>query len=213
MPLFDSTIASTTSAKEVTQPVKKIESVINREITPPVINLPTDQPTYKESKIRNKHTENLSTPSISGMLNGGKVSEVAEPGTKGSKAEINPKEQPFEASQLIVAWKTFAESVDAAQLKSALSVREPILKEDFNIVYSLDNELQRQRITMDLKPKLLAYLHTALHNEKIRVEFIVTENKEEIQNRPYTNQEKFNALAAKYPLLGSMKQKFGLDFD
>jgi len=147
------------------------------------------------------------------MLNGGKLSGVSEPAADRLKAGTNPKEQPYDTSQLIEAWKKFAESVDAAQLRSALSVREPIFNEDFSIVYNLDNEVQRQRITLDLKPKLLAYLHTALHNEKITVEFNVTENKEEIQNRPYTNQEKFNAMSAKYPLLGSMRQKFGLDFD
>ena len=147
------------------------------------------------------------------MLNGGALSGVSEPVGDRLKASPNPKEHPFELSHLIEAWKKFAESVDAAQLRSALSVREPNFTGDYNIVYNLDNEVQRQRITLDLKPKLLAHLHSALHNEKITVEFNVTENKEEIQNRPYTNQEKFNVLATKYPLLGIMKQKFGLDFD
>jgi DNA polymerase-3 subunit gamma/tau len=147
------------------------------------------------------------------MLNGGELAGVSESVADRMKADANPKERPFELSQLIQAWKKFAESVDAAQLRSALSVREPIFTEDYNIVYNLDNEVQRQRITLDLKPKLLAHLHTALHNDKITVEFNVTENKEDIQNKPYTNQEKFNALAAKYPLLSSMRQKFGLDFD
>jgi DNA polymerase-3 subunit gamma/tau len=116
-------------------------------------------------------------------------------------------------AQLLHAWKDFANSVEAAQLKSALSVWEPMLDEDLNVVYNLDNEVQRQRIVLDLKPKLLAHLHKALHNEKIMVEFIVTENKDEILNKPYTNQEKFNVLAAKYPVLGIMKQRLGLDFE
>ncbi len=145
------------------------------------------------------------------MLKG--ASGVSELHEDRLKTNTNPKERPFDVSQLVEAWKKFAEGVDAAQLRSALSVREPVFTEDYIIVYNLDNEVQRQRITLDLKPKLLAHLHAALHNEKITVEFNVTENKEEIQNRPYTNQEKFNVLAAKYPVLGSMKQKFGLDFD
>jgi DNA polymerase-3 subunit gamma/tau len=202
-----------TPAKETVLPVKSVESVKSVETAPLVINPHTDRLTEKEPRNRNKHTENLATPSISGMLNGGTLSGVSEPAADRLKAWTNPKEQPYDASQLIEAWKKFAESVDAAQLRSALSVREPIFTEDFNIVYNLDNEVQRQRIILDLKPKLLAHLHAALHNEKITVEFNVTENREEIQNRPYTNQEKFNALLAKYPLLGSMRQKFGLDFD
>jgi DNA polymerase-3 subunit gamma/tau len=92
-------------------------------------------------------------------------------------------------------------------------VREPNLLENFSVEYSLDNEVQKQRIILDLKPKLLAHLHRELHNELISIEFNVTENKDEILNKPYTEQEKFNALALKFPALGLLKQKFGLDFE
>ncbi len=129
------------------------------------------------------------------------------------KAKHSLKEHPFDQNQLSDAWKVFAGTVDAAQLKSALSVREPVLQENFCVVYNLDNEVQRQRITLDLKPKLLAYLHKTLKNDRISIEFNVTESKEEILNKPYTDQEKFNALAAKYPALGILKQRFGLDFE
>ena len=61
---------------------------------------------------------------------------------------------------------------------------------------------------LDLKPKLLSYLHGVLQNEKITLEFNVAENPEEILNKPYTNQEKFNMMVTKYPVLGMMKQRF-----
>ncbi len=156
-------------------------------------------------------TENLSTPSISGMLNGDHLDAASGTPQLSSKAIL--KMQPFESEELIKAWKAFAETVDAAQLKSALSVREPILNENFVVTYSLDNEVQQQRITLDVKPKLLAHLHKVLHNDQVTVDFNVTENLEEIMNKPYTNQEKFNALAARYSILNTMKQRFGLDFD
>jgi DNA polymerase-3 subunit gamma/tau len=147
------------------------------------------------------------------MLNGGALSEVSEPEAHLKKGKIIANGQLFDQNLLTETWKAFAESVDAAQLKSALSVRDPILKDDFNIEYNLDNEVQRQRIIQDLKPKLLAYLHRKLNNDSISIEFNVTENLEEIMNKPYTDQEKFNTLLAKYPLLGIMKQRFGLDFE
>ncbi len=123
-----------------------------------------------------------------------------------------PKEQPFDSAQLTKAWKAFADTVDAAQLKSALSVREPILVDNFRVEYNLDNEVQRHRIVQDLKPKLLACLQKVLQNDQIYIEFKVVENLEEIKNKPYTDQEKFNSLMEKYPVLGVMKQRFGLDF-
>ena len=159
------------------------------------------------------HTENLSTPSIFGMLNGNNFSGVSEPASALLKEKGVIKEQAFDADQLTKAWKEFADTVDAAQLRSALSVREPFLTDNFKIGYNLDNEVQRQRIILDLKPKLLAYLNKILHNDQISIEFNVTENLEEIMNKPYTDQEKFNSLVAKYPVLGIMKQRFGLDFE
>jgi DNA polymerase-3 subunit gamma/tau len=145
------------------------------------------------------------------MLSGNHL--VSSEPAPGLKSNTDLQELSFDAVQLTKAWKEFAETVEAAQLKSALSVREPILTDNFIVIYHLDNEVQRQRITLDVKPKLLAHLGNALRNDKIKVDFEVTENHDEIINKPYTNQEKFNALAAKYSVLNTMKQRFGLDFD
>ncbi len=166
-----------------------------------------------EKRIRRLHGENLATPSILGMLNGIDQEGVSEPEARSAKGKVSLKEQHFEQDQLIKGWKDFANTVEAGQLKSALSVRDPFLLDNYVIEYNLDNEVQRQRIVVDLKPKLLAYLHKVLNNERISIEFNVVENQEEILNKPYTDQEKFNALLAKYPLLGIMKQRFGLDFE
>jgi hypothetical protein len=198
------------AVKLANEEIKPIQSVVNSAI---VKTTPVSKLTDKERRSRYLHTENLSTPSISGMLSGKNLSGVSEPGSNIAIPSQNLQGETFDIAQLLHAWKDFADSVQAAQLKSALSVREPMLDEGFNVIYNLDNEVQRQRIVLDLKPKLLAHLHAALHNEKIMVEFNVTENKDEILNKPYTNQEKFNVLAAKYPVLGIMKQRFGLDFE
>lgn len=164
-------------------------------------------------KIRRPHLDHLSTPSISGMLNGDHLKAVAEPDQTLSGSAKQFKNKEFDKEQLVDSWKLFAETIEAPQLKSALSVREPLLLENSRVEYHLDNEVQRQRIILDLKPKLLAHLHNTLHNELIDIEFKITENKEEILNKPYTDQEKFNALALKYPVLMTMKQRFGLDFE
>jgi hypothetical protein len=196
------------------KPAKEVSNVIQSVVEPPTVKAaPVSRLTDKERRSRYMHTENLSTPSISGMISGKNLAGVSEPGSIGLNQHLDLTGQIFDLAQLNQAWKDFAETVEAAQLKSALSVREPILDEELNVIYNLDNEVQKQRIVLDIKPKLLAYLHAALHNEKIRIEFNVTENKDEILNRPYTNQEKFNVLAAKYPVLGIMKQRFGLDFE
>lgn len=129
-------------------------------------------------------------------------------------AEISsPTElKPFTQDQLNHIWKIFVEDIDAPQLKSALSSRLPLLKEEWKIIYELDNELQNQRIILELKPQLLGFLRQHFENEKIEIEFIIVENEDYKPDVPYTDTEKWQALAEKYPALVSLKNKFGLDF-
>ena len=194
-------------------PVRKAETTALPNINKPLAKEPpVSRITDLERRTRSRHNDNLSTPSISGMMNGS-LPGVSEPNHTSFKGKATLKENPFDSDQLTKAWKAFADTVDAAQLKSALSVREPILLDNFRVEYNLDNEVQRHRIVQDLKPKLLASLHKVLQNDQIYIEFNVVENLEEIKNKPYTDQEKFNALLEKYPVLGIMKQRFGLDFE
>jgi DNA polymerase-3 subunit gamma/tau len=222
LPFFSVIAASATATGELSPSVKIPEtqekSVVSTTLPSPAaepLSNPAPASRMSDRDRRNKylHTENLSTPSISGMMNGNLSQGSTEPSIVFDKGKEYLKSQSFEKEALIKAWKDFAETVDAAQLKSALSVREPELNDDFLVIYNLDNEVQRQRIVLDVKPKLLAHLHSVLHNEHIMVDFNVTENLQEIINKPYTNQEKFNVLAARYPVLASMKQRFGLDFE
>lgn len=215
MPLFEGIGSKADKVSVVVTPEITPISAPSAQAIPPVQTTkspPVSHLTDKDRRSRYMKTENLSTPSISGMLNGDHLDPAAS-GTPQLISKSNLKIQSFESEELITAWKAFAETVDAAQLKSALSVREPMLNDNFVVSYSLDNEVQRQRITLDVKPKLLAHLHRVLHNDQVTVDFNVTENLEEIMNKPYTNQEKFNALAARYSILNAMKQRFGLDFD
>jgi len=198
---------ATAQGNDIAEPPK------NAEITPEPRNSPVSRMEDNERRNRRHHSENLATPSISGMLKGTGLSPVSEPNVPIPKAIVTSHEDSFDLSQLLVAWKDFANKVDAAQLKSALSVREPILHDDFCIEYNLDNEVQRKRIVMDVKSKLLGHLHKVLNNEHVTVEFNVSENLEDIINKPYTDQERFNSMAAKYPALSMMKNKFGLDFE
>lgn len=136
---------------------------------------------------------------------------------KGSQPAIETKAtvavcKTFTQDQLNYFWKRFVEDIDAPQLKSALSSRLPLLTDVWKISYELDNELQNQRIVLELKPQLLGFLRQNLANEKIEIEFTISENKDYKPEVPYTDAEKWQALADKYPALISMKNKFNLDF-
>ncbi|MCE1199622.1 MAG: hypothetical protein LWW85_11685 [Marinilabiliales bacterium] len=154
--------------------------------------------------------ENLATPSIYGML-GGKETGATETQTTRVSEPIRTSE--IDPIKLVEKWKQFADQVDAAQLKSALSVREPLLTEQYLIRYTLDNEVQRNRLILEVKPGLLAFLQRELHNDKIDLEFEIDDSQEVVVRRPYTDKERYDVLVNKYPLLGTLKSKFGLDFD
>ena len=123
------------------------------------------------------------------------------------------KDHPFTQNELLEEWKNFVGLIDAPQIKSALSAREPFLTENWLIEYELDTELQHNRITNDFKPKLLGFLRRHFKNDAIEIQFKVSVDAGQQPNIPYTDAERWNSLVEKYPALSDLKSKFGLDFE
>ena len=119
----------------------------------------------------------------------------------------------FSRDELLEAWKSFVATIDAPQLKSALNAREPYLTGPGQIEFELDTELQFNRLTLDLKPKLLGYLRRRFENESIEILFTVSDGKGIQSGIPYTEEERWNLLVSRYPALATLKSKFGLDFE
>lgn len=92
-------------------------------------------------------------------------------------------------------------------------MREPILTEGWQVEYELDTELQLNRLTLDLKPKLLGFLRNRLRNEAIEIQFKISAGTDSKSNIPYTEAERWASLVEKYPALAMLKSKFGLDFE
>jgi hypothetical protein len=120
---------------------------------------------------------------------------------------------PFSQMELIEVWKDFVKKIDAPQLKSALSAREPSLGDNWQILYELDTELQFNRLTFDLKPKLLGYLRSRLNNEAIEIHFTISDCMGQQPHIPFTDSERWDLLVEKYPALAILRSKFGLDFE
>ncbi len=138
----------------------------------------------------------------------GLVSEVAA-----DQYSTNEIAYPFSKQELLEAWKIFVEKIDAPQLKSALGAREPGITGDWQIEYDLDTELQFNRLALDIKPKLQAYLRHHFRNEAIEIQFKVSTSASQHSNIPYTDAERWALLVEKYPALAGLKSKFGLDFE
>jgi len=182
----------------------------------------TSIPTGSAEAIQHRPTtrrfngrEGFSTPSIMEALRDEpKKKETGELfKDSGSSNVIEIPEKPFTQPGLVEEWKNFVESIDAAQLKSALSAREPVLAEKWQVHYELDSELQLNRLTLDLKPKLLGFLREVFKNERIEIQFKVSANTIPQTRTAYTEAERWDLLVEKYPPLAALKSKFGLDFE
>ncbi len=157
----------------------------------------------------------ISTPSILDALKDEEESTASPSVSEDDQSKYIKKEanKSFLQAQLLEAWKDFVSTIDAPQLKSALGTREPELINQWQIEYVLDTELQYNRLTLDLKPKLLGFLRRRFENESIEILFKVSDqtiNKSEV---PYTDEERWNLLVTRYPSLSGLKSKFGLDFE
>ena len=85
---------------------------------------------------------------------------------------------------------------------------QPKLTGQWQIEYELDTELQYNRLTADLKPKLLGFLRRKFDNESIEINFSVSEQINQSAHIPYTDEERWNLLVTKYPSLAGLKAKF-----
>jgi hypothetical protein len=178
---------------------------------------PEEHVSHRPATPRISDRNAIATPSISGALN--ESSSIKDQGSAsphplvGGPAGPFRRVQPFSSEDLIRIWEKFVGKIEAPQLKSALAIREPVMKEEWVIAYELDNELQLQRLSMELKPKLLGYLRRHLNNDAIDVKFSVIPHIDTDSAVPYTDSEKWQALVEKYPALAKLKAKFGLDFE
>lgn len=114
--------------------------------------------------------------------------------------------------QLKKAWNNFALDLKKAGRDREYNTlnQEVVFNEDLSIDLTLPNSFQTKTIE-DLQQELLTHLRTILNNSKIS---LVTKV-EKIENKKliYTNSEKFEYLAEKYPNLKDLKTRLDLETD
>lgn len=142
---------------------------------------------------------------------------------KGSLDALRKKQEPeeeieeeviineFSQEQLTELWKSF---VDAYKAKSphfstAISKYDPVLKDEYLIEYKIDNIL----IAKDVLnvTALLQFLKTELNNNQIRLKPVLPEKTE--KKTPYTDREKFEEMAKKYPGIVKLRDQLNLELE
>ena len=114
--------------------------------------------------------------------------------------------------QLKAEWDAFMEKLkkEGRDREYKTLNQQVEFQEDLSIKLTLPNSFQSLTIE-GLQQELLTYLRTKLNNRKIQ---LITEiEKFEDKKMIYTNSEKFDFLAKKYPNLNELKSRLDLDTD
>ena len=133
--------------------------------------------------------------------------EEEDPYLKGNDRE------GFKFEEFVTQWHAYAVKLKAegkANLLSIFITNPPVMISPFEFEITVDNKMQESIFRAE-RPYLLNYLRTTLKNFSIEVGVKVEEST--AVKRPYTNQEKFQHMAAKNPQLVELRKRFNLDFD
>lgn len=117
--------------------------------------------------------------------------------------------RPIDRDELKQAWDAYTE------LRKDQVAEHHLLKRGFEIkgnelIISMSNSIE-EPLLLSMKTNLVTYLREKLSNSTIQVQGVLKVVSS--ARMAYTNKEKFESLAAKNPLLTTLKDRFGLDPD
>lgn len=119
----------------------------------------------------------------------------------------------FTQQQLEVVWEKYANSIKEkgkTNLATNLLNKKPVLKENFNIEFTITNKSVEESINED-KLVFLGILRKELNNYSIQLQLVI--NAVEDKTNLYTATDRYKRLSEKNPALNTFRQKFDLDLE
>lgn len=121
--------------------------------------------------------------------------------------------QAFDHETLLQHWHALADKLKAENkinLFTLMTANTPQLQPDFNIGVVIENPIQRDLLIVS-KVDILNELRTNLRN--FAIDLVPIEVKGDTARKPYTAQEKYQAMAAKNPALDVLRKTFNLGLE
>ena len=136
---------------------------------------------------------------------------------KGKAEEIEeaPIINSFSQSDLENAWIEYSKLLQQQgrlSLHAAILKRKPELKENFSIVFGLDNPSLEKDVN-DVKMELVSFLRKKLNNNRVQLSTVIDKEGTSTDKVPYTSKEKFDHMAAKNPVLNELRKQLDLEID
>lgn len=180
-------------------------------VSTPQVNNPQPEPVAEKPKvfIPNQHSgaTSIKIPSLKDLGKAMEVEEEDDPYLKGDDRE------DFTTDSFLKYWSDYSAKVKAEGKHNVLSVfngAAPVMLKPYEFEVVVGNKVQENLFKTE-RPYLLNFLRTSLKNFSIEVNPRIDE--QVVTKRPYTNQEKYQHMAAKNPQLVELKKRFNLDFD
>jgi len=156
----------------------------------------------------------VSKPSTNLSIKGAGIykDDPADDNDPDSLTFTEPANSEFSVQDLIEAWTEFAKQFESVSPNffSTLTRRMPELKQDNIISLVVDNKVQEDELN-NKRTEMLQFLAQKLKNDLVRFETSLSQSDE--VRRPYSDQDKFSALAAKNPSLLQLKKELDLELD
>lgn len=119
----------------------------------------------------------------------------------------------FTFDEFLAVWHGYADKLkkdNKINLYTVMTANAPRLGADFQVEITVENQIQEDLLTMErieivneLRPKLRNY----------RINLVAKRMATDTVRKPYTAQEKYQAMAAKNPLLDKLRQEFNLGLE
>ncbi|MCS6832022.1 MAG: hypothetical protein NZ521_00455 [Flammeovirgaceae bacterium] len=187
--------------KSAEEPVSAKEPEKSRLLTS-LKSLPTVPTNLQEVEQKVRHSNSLPTSS----------------GTNATeKTTSHPsKNQPFDKKSVEEAFRKMATMLrkeEGSPFELVILENSPLeVLENHTIKVVLSNAVQEGHF-IGLKTKLLPFLKEHLQNELIQLIHEIRQNPDSERKKLYTNQEKYDFLVERYPLLRELKDKLGFEIE
>jgi DNA polymerase III subunit gamma/tau len=122
-------------------------------------------------------------------------------------------ESQFNDASFSKAWKDFSAEVvpDSPRVASMFKSIKPELQNENSVLLHLSNAAQKDMFIQNYKQKLINFLERRFSTKKIDVDTVV--DLSETNEILYSDEQKYNYLAGKYPVIKDMKKAFNLDIE
>lgn len=192
-----------------------VTAEVQKTATPVSNQIITNNPVSTNAKPVSQNTKPNPTtaiPSISQMLNKGATAVgKTESITPAAAAQPKTISENFTQDQLIKAWDLVVQHFHKqgkVNVASALNGGNPALKENFTIEIATPNKVIQEVIYNEQK-EAISFLSKILKNDRIQFNVII--NAAIVENKPYTNTDKFKRMSEKNPALNKLKSAFDLE--